>query len=202
MSSAIDPDDLQPEDEQNILGRMRDFTEIYESTWGSTYSLIKKAVGDDETAKDLTHDIYLKAWKLLSTLRNPKAILRTMARNRIVDYFRAKKGVQHNSLDAMIDDGEDFVGTGMMFVDPAEQAEINEENLLMREALRRMKPKYQKVFVLKMRGEKDEVVAKKVGVNFNSVPKLFERAKKQYLYLHRQLLQEGDVTDDGGLGNE
>lgn len=68
-------------------------------------------VSDSERAQDLVQDVFTRYWQTLRNgqeVQHPRALLFTIARNRVTDWYRKKK---EDSLDAMQDDGREFQGT-------------------------------------------------------------------------------------------
>lgn len=97
-------------------------------------------VSSSERAEDLVQDVFMRYWQVVRSGTipdNPRAFLYTLARNRIIDWYRKKKSV---SLDVLQDAGYDFAGSGKEeIVDSAQLQEllgvINELDDASREAI-------------------------------------------------------------------
>src|ERR1700691_5435263 len=95
-------------------GRLRPSMSEKEKQFMGLYSAQSDAVfrfcfirtRERETALDITQESFLKFWKVLvrgDTVANERALLFTIARHLVIDWFRSKKAV---SLDAMTETEE------------------------------------------------------------------------------------------------
>lgn len=71
------------------------FSKLYELLAEPIYRFIFFKVSDDETAKDLTSDVFAKCWRELianegKQVKHLKAYIYRMARNIVVDHYRKK----------------------------------------------------------------------------------------------------------------
>lgn len=101
------------------------FMNAYDQYADELYRFCYFKVSDAERAQDLVQDTFTRYWQ---TLRNspdityPRALLFTIARNRVTDWYRKKK---EQSLDALQDEGIEFVGQSEKDVErDAQYAEI------------------------------------------------------------------------------
>jgi RNA polymerase sigma-70 factor, ECF subfamily len=72
------------------------FTELYDLFFEKIYRFTYFRVGHKEVAEDLSEDVFIKAFKNLGTLKKTQSFeswLYQIARNKIIDYYRAKKQV-------------------------------------------------------------------------------------------------------------
>lgn len=69
------------------------FTQLYNATFQKIFRYVFFRVSHKEVAEDLTEDVFLKAFKNISTLQSNsfEAWLYPIARNRVIDYYRSKK---------------------------------------------------------------------------------------------------------------
>ncbi len=88
------------------------FLKAYDSFSDPIFRHCLFKISDRELAKDLTQEVFTRAWKYISSsgnkVNNIKAFLYRVANNLVVDEYRKKKGV---SLDKLMEDGFD-VSTG------------------------------------------------------------------------------------------
>jgi len=91
------------------IKKQNDFAGIYRKYVNDIFRFCYIRVSDREQAKDLSQQVFLKAWDYVdkgNDLDNPKAFLYQMPRNIIIDWYRIKK---ESSLDKMIEeDGYDI----------------------------------------------------------------------------------------------
>jgi RNA polymerase sigma-70 factor (ECF subfamily) len=76
------------------------FLELYDKNVGKIYRYIFFRVGSEETAQDLTSEVFLKSWQYLNQnqkpktknqkLENPRAFFYQVARNLIIDFYRQR----------------------------------------------------------------------------------------------------------------
>lgn len=78
--------------ETTTFGR-HNFNEFCDVYYNEIFHYIRKQVDDTETAKDLTQDIFLKAYQKLHTYNEKKASMRTwiyrIAYNHVMNYFKS-----------------------------------------------------------------------------------------------------------------
>lgn len=70
------------------------FGEIYDEYAEKIYRFIYFKVASEQEAEDLSSEVFLKAWKYLigeKPVKSIGALLYTIARNRVIDYYRQKK---------------------------------------------------------------------------------------------------------------
>ncbi len=87
----------------------KDFDRIYREERGSLLRFIRSKVSDSFVSEDILHDVFVKAAENANTMEfidNITGWLYTVARNRIVDYYRRHKSRKFSqvSLNADIED--------------------------------------------------------------------------------------------------
>lgn len=90
-----------PEDSQGLVKQARSgletaFAQIYDLYFTKIYRFIFYRVGHKETAEDLAEDVFIKAFGSLPSLEDDKVFeswLYTIARNKVIDYYRSKKAL-------------------------------------------------------------------------------------------------------------
>lgn len=116
------------------------FLAAYDAYADELYRFCLMKVSDRERAEDLVQDVYTRFWQTLrngTTVDNTRAFLYTLARNRVIDWYRKKK---ESSLDSLQEAGIDFAGSGIREItDQAEMgrvlAVINELDVPSRDVL-------------------------------------------------------------------
>lgn len=102
------------------------FLQSYDTYSDAIFRFCLMKVSDRERAQDITQDVFMRFWQALregTVLRNDRALLYTIARNLIIDWYRKKK---ESSLDAMTEEGFEARGTDEV---PILQNAMNEEVL-------------------------------------------------------------------------
>lgn len=103
------------------------FLEAYDEYADPLYRFCFMKVSSHEKAEDLVQDTFTRFWQSIREGEmpdNPRAFLYTLARNRVIDWYRKKK---ETSLEALQDTGIDFAGSGITEIeDAAEMARLLE----------------------------------------------------------------------------
>ncbi len=102
------------------------FLQSYDTYSDAIFRFALVKVSDRERAQDITQEVFMRFWQALrdgTVLRNDRALLYTIARNLIIDWYRKKK---ESSLDALTESGFEIRGTDEV---PILQNAMNEEVL-------------------------------------------------------------------------
>ena len=116
------------------------FLQIYDAYADDIFRFCALKVSNRELAQDLTQEVFTRFWQALregTVMRSERALLYTVARNLVIDWYRKKK---ESSLDEITDTGIEFSGEGARDVTlEAEMAEalraVNKLDEPSREAL-------------------------------------------------------------------
>ncbi len=116
------------------------FLQIYDTYASDIYRFCFLKVSNREQAEDLTQEVFTRFWQALregTVMRSERALLYTVARNLVIDWYRKKK---ESSLDILTESGIEFSGDSSADVTiAAEMAEalkaVNELDEPSREAL-------------------------------------------------------------------
>lgn len=90
------PHDSEGLVKQARAGQEAAFAELYDRFFAKIYRFIFYRVGHRETAEDLSEETFVKAFGGLATLEKDalfEAWLYTIARNKVIDYYRSKKAL-------------------------------------------------------------------------------------------------------------
>jgi RNA polymerase sigma factor (sigma-70 family) len=102
-----------------------ELTDAYDQYADELYRFCLFKVSDPERAQDLVQDVFARYWQTIRTgtsVAYPRALLFTIARNRITDWYRKKK---EDSLDALQEEGLEITGsTGADVADHAQYREV------------------------------------------------------------------------------
>ncbi|HEX8591308.1 MAG TPA: sigma-70 family RNA polymerase sigma factor [Candidatus Paceibacterota bacterium] len=89
------------------------FLAAYDAYADELYRFCFMKVSNREKAEDLVQDTFTRFWQVLrdgTAPENPRAFLYTLARNRVIDWYRKKK---ESSLDVLQEAGIDFADAGI-----------------------------------------------------------------------------------------
>jgi RNA polymerase sigma-70 factor (ECF subfamily) len=128
-----------------VRGKSSAFGVLYDHYQPMIYRFVLVKVGRREDAEDITHQVFMSAWQKINTYRHLghpfSSWLYQIARNQVVDHYRAKKN--ETSLEKM--DPEYFVMPAVAMVDLSVKLEIEK----VRTAITKLKPEYQDIVILR-----------------------------------------------------
>ena len=120
------------------------FSQIYDQYIAKIYRFVYLKVDSQETAQDITSKVFLKGWEAFQVQRdavkNPGAFLYQIARNAVVDHYRAKGRSKEVSADASPE-----------IVDPRadakEQAILSADISAIKQSIKKLEPEYQDIII-------------------------------------------------------
>lgn len=142
------------------------FAEIYERYSGKCYSFIAAMTKDEDAAKDMTHDIFVKVWLkriMISKVDSFSSYLFRMTRNAVFDYFESnainRKYVARQALCQ-----EEF----RSYVE--EKVNLHDIQLMVFEAVSKMPEQRRRIFTLsRYNGVPNKEIAMLLGLNIRTV---------------------------------
>ena len=131
--------------ERAIRGRASAFGSLYDYYQPKIFRFVLIKVGRREEAEDLTHEVFLSAWKNIEAYKNLgfpfSSWLYKIARNQIADHYRTTK----NEVRLENIDPEYFVAPASVQIDLGEKMEMEKVRL----AIAKLKPEYQDVIIMR-----------------------------------------------------
>ena len=119
------------------------FSSLYDSCIDRVYRHVYYRVSNQADAEDITQEVFARAWQAIDRYKKTGAPFVTwliaIAGHLIIDHYRSRQKIR--DIDEEFKKNPDNQG-----IDPAEQAEINFNNTLIKEA------------VLKLKGDKQNVI--------------------------------------------
>ena len=177
---------------QTALVKRQAFSQLVTKYQSLVLSVIFAMIKNDETARDLTQETFLKAFRALNTFdtdRSFKAWLLKIANNSIVDHLRAVRNKEELSLELLIEEDP-----GQEPFDKNDPSEIAEHNLFLEKlslALQLLPLRYRQAFVLRHQFDLayDEI-AEVMQENESTVKTLLFRSRDRL----RKLLSQAPQT--------
>lgn len=131
---------------QKAVKRDREaFSALYDSYIDRVYRHVYYRVSNQADAEDITQEVFARAWKAIDRYRQTGAPfvawLTSIAGNLIVDHYRKRQ--KNMEIDEVLKDAP-----GVQVISPEEQAEINLDNYLTKEAVLKLKGDKQKVILM------------------------------------------------------
>lgn len=172
-----------------IKEQLEDFGTLYTRYVTKIYKYVLFRVPGKQTAEDITHEVFLSAWKNIKKYkiiekRNPKADLflgwlYKMARNKIIDYYRKDK--KEVSIDSKNFD--------ISLAGYTEQDDLDKKFVIdkIKSLIEFLIPEYKKIITMRyIRDMEYGEMAKELGKTTNSVGVIHHRAINQIKKLHEK----------------
>jgi RNA polymerase sigma-70 factor (ECF subfamily) len=181
---------LPPTDEEETVALVEQakegdhlaFEKLYRLYSDAIYRYLRYMVADDESARDLLQDSFLKAWESLQTLRDAASFrywLYGIAKNRALNHIRRKK------LISWLPWKEDDM---LVHTDGQVGGSKPDEWILLRLALEQVQPKYRQCLILQeINGLSQQEIAEIVGIKKSSISQYVKRAYEQLDLAYRRL---------------
>ena len=146
-----------PADDKVLVERFQNgetevFNELVTRYQGKIYNLVYKYVPNSETAKDLSQEIFIKAFRALPHFKRQSAFyswLYRIAVNLCIDFIRQQKRGQPLSFEDLPAGGNDEVALNDVSPLPPDQIETQELGQIIGQAVQQLPPKQQHVFNLR-----------------------------------------------------
>ena len=156
LSTSSTPTPL-PTDEKELVERFQNgeqevFNELVNRYHGKIYNLVYKYVSNSETAKDLSQEIFIKAYRALPNFKRQSAFyswLYRIAVNLCIDFIRQQKRGQTLSFEDLPAGGSDEPTLNDVNPLPPDQIETKELGQIIGQAVQQLPPKQQHVFNLR-----------------------------------------------------
>jgi len=151
------------------------FSQLYDEHVDRIYRFVFFKVSNEQLAQDITSETFTKLWKEISLdkeVRSPSGFLFRIAKNLIVDHYRAKdqNPINLDNLDTVLDKGQDVAG----------QAVQNDDMREVRLALSKLTEDYRiAVSMYYIEQEPISEVAKALGKSQGATRVLIHRGMKQ-----------------------
>ena len=144
-------------DEKELVERFQNgeqeaFNELVIRYQGKIYNLVYKYVSNSETAKDLSQEIFIKAYRALPNFKRQSAFyswLYRIAVNLCIDFIRQQKRGQTLSFEDLPTGGNDEPVFNDVSPLPPNQIETKELGQIIGQAVKQLPPKQQHVFNLR-----------------------------------------------------
>lgn len=159
-------------------GDHRAFDELVRQTYAETYTLAFRLVGNEEDARDVTQEAYIRAFKGLRRFRGEARFSTWMYRitaNCASSHLGRRRRHRH---DELFDDAP--VADDAPMASPELRAEAADFNRRVKDAVDRLPPKLRAVVVLRdLYDMPHEVIAAELGISESAAKVRLHRARRQ-----------------------
>ncbi len=159
-------------------GDRRAFDELVRRTFVDTFTLARRLTGNEEDARDVVQEAYLRAWKGIGKFRGDAAFSTWLYRiTANAAASSVQRGRRHRS-EPFADDFEPVdTGAEQMIVQGAESAETLDR---IADALDELPAKLRSVVVLKdVYGLSHEAIAEELGISVSAAKVRLHRARRK-----------------------
>lgn len=164
--------------EQARQGDHEAFEELVRATYMDAYTLAYRLTGDEEDARDVVQEAYLRAFRGLKRFRGEAQFTTWLYRitaNCAASTLGKRARHRHDSLD---DDDDVIDATGR--VDPAEQADRGADRERVKLALAELPPRLRAVVVLRdVYDLSHEAIAAELGISESAAKVRLHRARRK-----------------------
>ncbi len=175
-------------------GDQRAFEELVRRTYADTYTLAYRLTGDEEDARDVVQETYLRVHKGLARFRGDAAFTTWLHRvtANCASTFLGRRGKHRH--DPLPDDTA--IAESNPEADPAHRADVGQLRSQLTDALRSLPPKLRTVVVLRdIYDLSHEAIAAELGITESAAKVRLHRARKR---LREKLYPlQGDTPDEG-----
>jgi RNA polymerase sigma-70 factor (ECF subfamily) len=168
-------------------GDRRAFDELVQRTFVDTFTLARRLTGNDEDARDVVQDAYLRAWRAIGKFRGEAQFSTWMYRitaNAAATHTRKRKRQRAEPLDEIAEPADLRVEH-----QPAAAAESSDSLARIAVALDELPPKLRTIVVLKdVYGLPHDAIAEELGISVAAAKVRLHRARRK---LRDVLYEEG-----------
>lgn len=155
---------MNPDDIKKI------FEDIYEHESDSLFRYTLFRVSSRAQALDIVQDVFSRFWQSLNNgveIKNPRAFLFTLLKNRIVDHYRKKKSL---SLDMIIENTSESQTFQIVDMQATNVLVFSSEIREIIDSINTLNPDYRECIYLKVVEDlSPEEIAKRLGITKNLV---------------------------------
>jgi RNA polymerase sigma-70 factor (family 1) len=186
---------MEPGADANIAFLLQQLKHGSEPAFNALYHLhskmllgnIRNLVKDEEVAKELLQDLYLKVWEnreAIDTDRSFKSFLFTIGRNMVYDYLRRVSLDKKAKLKLM-------AGALEFYSHSEEDLDFKESKEVLQNAVNTLPPQCRQVYTLsKLEGKSHQEISRQLGISISTVNNHMVKANKvvrSFLFHNRDL---------------
>lgn len=168
--------DLPALAERARAGDVAAFEGLYRALAGRVYALCVRMSGDRQRARELTHEVFVRAWEKVATFRGEAAFstwLHRLAVNVVLERERGERRREAHEVGGLT--GEDEDSPTMLRVVRGDEG----DRLDLEAAIGRLPPNARAVFVLReVEGYRNDEIAQAMGIAEGTVRAHLHRARR------------------------
>ena len=168
-------------------GNKNAFEQLYRDHSRGIYGSLRRLTRDDELAKELLQDVFLKVWERKAALNPNKPFhfyLFSIARNSVTDFYRKVKRDRYMLQNLQL-------LTSEITHQPIESVIAGAEEERLLQIMETLPPQRRKIFILcKLEGKSYEEVSNILGIRASTIGDHIVKGTK---YLKKQIVKAGEM---------
>ncbi len=176
--SNLSPDDLAPLVERAVAGEREAFDELVRRTHRDAYGLAYRLTGDEEDARDVVQDAYLRAYRSLDKFRGD-ARFSTWLYRIVANCASTHAGKRRRNRHEELPD-ESVIADARPDGDPQIRTEVADLRERVDEAVLELPPRLRAVVVLRdVHDLPHEAIAEELGISVSAAKVRLHRARRR-----------------------
>lgn len=160
-------------------GDQQAFEELVRQTYVTTYTLAYRLTGNEEDARDVVQETYLRAWKAIRKFRGDAQFSTWLYRITANTASSMTQRRSRNRADSL-DDHDSEVVDERPFVNPEASSEASALHQRLSEAVAELPPKLRTIVILKdVYDLPHEAIAEELGISVAAAKVRLHRARKR-----------------------
>lgn len=160
-------------------GDQQAFEELVRQTYVATYTLAFRLTGNEEDARDVVQETYLRAWKAMRKFRGDAQFSTWLYRITANTASSMTQRRSRNRADSLDDQGSEVVDD-RTFANPEASSEASALHQRLSEAVAELPPKLRTIVVLKdVYDLPHEAIAEELGISVAAAKVRLHRARKR-----------------------
>ena len=160
-------------------GDQQAFEELVRQTYVATYTLAFRLTGNEEDARDVVQETYLRAWKAIRRFRGDAQFSTWLYRITANTASSMTQRRSRNRADSLDDQGPEVVDD-RPFANPEASSEASALHARLSEAVAELPPKLRAIVVLKdVYDLPHEAIAEELGISVAAAKVRLHRARKR-----------------------
>ena len=160
-------------------GDQKAFEELVRQTHVATYTLAYRLTGNEEDARDVVQETYLRAWKAIRRFRGDAQFSTWLYRITANTASSMTQKRSRNRADSLDDQGSEVVDD-RTFANPEASSEASALHQRLSEAVAELPPKLRTIVVLKdVYDLPHEAIAEELGISVAAAKVRLHRARKR-----------------------
>lgn len=139
------------------------FQKLYEKYWKALYAFAYSFIKDEDIAKDIVQEVWIKLWNKRKELdvKNVKAYLHSMIRNKVYNQLRDNKTLEHQL---------EIIDKYLTVDNISDLTDFTDTNQMLEEAISKLPERNREIFILsRFDGLSNQDISEKLNISKRTV---------------------------------